>query len=202
MDKGLLIQSSYPPGRLDDSAVRNQRGVTGLETAIVLIAFVVVASVFAFAVLSTGMVSSERSKRTIIGSLQETSSSLLLRGSVIAIRGATSSTVASVRFHATTASKAGESISLITSGPNAAIVTYIDAQNTFNSTDWTAVWLTGAGPLLDTGETVEIDVPLGSLSSPLGPAQRFTIELKPSVGPVLTVARTTPDELTPVNNLN
>jgi flagellin-like protein len=32
---------------------KNQQGITGLETAIVLIAFVVVASVFAFAVLST-----------------------------------------------------------------------------------------------------------------------------------------------------
>ena len=31
--------------------VRDQRGITGLETAIVLIAFVVVASVFAFAVI-------------------------------------------------------------------------------------------------------------------------------------------------------
>ena len=39
----------------------DQRGITGLETAIVLIAFVVVASVFAFAVLSTGLLSSEKS---------------------------------------------------------------------------------------------------------------------------------------------
>ena len=36
----------------------DQKGITGLETAIVLIAFVVVASVFAFAVLSTGLTSS------------------------------------------------------------------------------------------------------------------------------------------------
>ncbi|MCI0880381.1 MAG: flagellin, partial [Chloroflexi bacterium] len=39
------------------SLMRDQRGITGLETAIVLIAFVVVASVFAFAVLSTGLLS-------------------------------------------------------------------------------------------------------------------------------------------------
>jgi len=42
--------------------VENQRGITGLETAIILIAFVVVASVFAFTVLSTGIFASERSK--------------------------------------------------------------------------------------------------------------------------------------------
>ncbi len=37
----------------------DQRGVTGLETAIVMIAFVVVASVFAFSVLSIGLLSAE-----------------------------------------------------------------------------------------------------------------------------------------------
>ncbi|HIM78888.1 MAG TPA: flagellin, partial [Dehalococcoidia bacterium] len=49
------------------SLIRDQRGITGLETAIVLIAFVVVASVFAFAVLSTGLLSSEKSKETVLG---------------------------------------------------------------------------------------------------------------------------------------
>ena len=36
---------------------RDEQGITGLETAIVLIAFVVVSSVFAFAALSTGLFS-------------------------------------------------------------------------------------------------------------------------------------------------
>jgi flagellin FlaB len=38
--------------------VRDERGITGLETAIILIAFVVVAAVFSFVVLSTGLLSS------------------------------------------------------------------------------------------------------------------------------------------------
>ena len=42
-----------------------QRGITGLETAIVLIAFVVVSSVFAFAALSTGLFSSDKAKARI-----------------------------------------------------------------------------------------------------------------------------------------
>ena len=40
-------------------------GITGLETAIVLMAFVVVASVFAFAVLSTGLISAENAKKLL-----------------------------------------------------------------------------------------------------------------------------------------
>ena len=64
-----------------------QRGITGLETAIILIAFVVVASVFAFTVLSTGIFSSERSKETVFAGLDEVRSSLEPRGSVIAYKG-------------------------------------------------------------------------------------------------------------------
>ena len=39
--------------------LEERSGITGLETAIVLIAFVVVSSVFAFAALSTGLFSSD-----------------------------------------------------------------------------------------------------------------------------------------------
>ena len=44
--------------------IREQSGITGLETAIVLIAFVVVAAVFAFTVLTTGLFTSEKAKET------------------------------------------------------------------------------------------------------------------------------------------
>ena len=60
------------------------RGITGLETSIVLIAFVVVASVFAFTVLSAGVFSSEAAKQTIFAGLKETRSRLRQNGSVFA----------------------------------------------------------------------------------------------------------------------
>ena len=66
------------------SLAGDQRGVTGLETAIILIAFVVVASVFAFTVLSTGIFSAEKGKETIHAGLREARSSLQLKGSVTA----------------------------------------------------------------------------------------------------------------------
>ena len=62
----------------------SDRGVTGLETAIILIAFVVVASVFAFTVLSTGIFSAERGKETVYAGLQQARGSIELKGSVIA----------------------------------------------------------------------------------------------------------------------
>jgi flagellin-like protein len=66
------------------SLVKGQRGVTGLETAIILIAFVVVASVFAFTVLSTGIFSAERGKETVFAGLEQARGSVELKGSVIA----------------------------------------------------------------------------------------------------------------------
>ncbi|MBI5285042.1 MAG: flagellin, partial [Chloroflexi bacterium] len=64
--------------------LREERGITGLETAIVLIAFVVVAAVFAFVVLSTGLFSSERGKETVYAGLAKTRGSMELTGGVIA----------------------------------------------------------------------------------------------------------------------
>lgn len=80
--------------KLDTTELRHQRGITGLETAIILIAFVVVASVFSFTVLSTGVFASERSKETVYAGLEEAKSSLEPRGSVIAFKGRAGTTTA------------------------------------------------------------------------------------------------------------
>ena len=62
----------------------DQSGITGLETAIVLIAFVVVAAVFAFTVLTTGLFTSEKAKETALAGVATTSSSLTTKGNIIA----------------------------------------------------------------------------------------------------------------------
>ena len=59
---------------------KEERGITGLETAIVLIAFVVVSSVFAFAALSTGLFSSDKAKEAIRAGLAEAQGTLEIRG--------------------------------------------------------------------------------------------------------------------------
>ena len=183
---------------------RDQRGITGLETAIVLIAFVVVASVFAFAVLSTGLLSSEKSKETIIGGLEETSATLVLRGSVIGKSTATPFYITTVVFQVTNASQSGEAVNLNDTGTNAAIVTYLDEDQTVNvaAGDWLATWLTGSGNLVNPGETVEIDVTVSGLTTKLTTSKKFTIQVKPTVGATLIVGRTTPTELTQVMDMN
>ena len=93
---------------------RDERGITGLETAIVLIAFVVVSSVFAFATLSTVLFSSDKAKETISAGLAEARGTLELKGSVIVKASATtgaSGVVSSILFQVSNAA-AGESVDM------------------------------------------------------------------------------------------
>ncbi len=58
--------------------------MTGLETAIILIAFVIVAAAFAFAVLNLGFASTQKSGEILKAGLEEATSSIELSGSVVA----------------------------------------------------------------------------------------------------------------------
>ncbi len=62
---------------------RDQRGITGLETAIVLIAFVVVASVFAYAVITTGLFSSEKAQTSAQAGVEAAKSTMSPKGSMV-----------------------------------------------------------------------------------------------------------------------
>ena len=153
-----------------------QSGITGLETAIILIAFVVVASVFAFTVLSVGIFSSERSKETIHEGVEETQSTLAPRGSTIALTGdvAGTTSVTKVKFTLGAAGEAGDRIDLTPpylyddtgTDPDAsglespATVSYNDSRQHKSAARWTVEFIGGSNGdyVLDTGETAEITV--------------------------------------------
>ncbi len=179
-------------------AWKDERGITGLETAIVLIAFVIVASVFAFTMMSKGLLTTEKTRETVLGGLEETFASLTLRGSLIATANTTPPTpyVETTTFQVTVAFSNG-SVDLSTS---TAIVTYIDEDQVVNLSlhyPGPPNWLSGgSGPLLDAGERVEIVVTLSSLSPTLQARKEFTFQVKSSNGGILVLQRTTPVELT------
>ena len=110
--------------RLRPAHVREERGITGLETAIVLIAFVVVAAVFAFVVLSTGLFSSERGKETVYAGLAKTRGSMELTGGVIATSNTTK--ITTLTFDLTLAA-GGDSVNLDPADTNnRTVISYID----------------------------------------------------------------------------
>ncbi|KAF6246122.1 flagellin [Nitrosopumilus sp. b3] len=63
----------------------SHRGVIGVESAIVMIAFVIVAAALAFVVLNMGFTTSQKAKTTIIAGLEESSSSMQVAGKVIGV---------------------------------------------------------------------------------------------------------------------
>ncbi len=56
------------------------RGIIGIESAIVLIAFVIVAAALAFVVLNMGFTTAQKAKTTIVSTLSEAGSSLEIEG--------------------------------------------------------------------------------------------------------------------------
>ena len=159
-----------------ETNVGAQKGITGLETAIILIAFVVVASVFAFTVLSTGIFASERSKETVFTGLQEAKSSIEPRGSVIAFkanRGGTD-TIFKVSWVVSNA-VAGEPVDLtppytegadgtdpdiVTDAEYKMVISYTDINQHLNDVPWTVSWVgnNNGDNLLEEGEKGEITV--------------------------------------------
>ena len=61
------------------------RGIIGVESAIVMIAFVIVAAALAFVVLNMGFSTTQRAKTAIIASLEESSSSLEIAGKITGV---------------------------------------------------------------------------------------------------------------------
>ena len=106
------------------NALKDQKGITGLETAIVLIAFVVVAAAFAFTVITTGLFSSEKAAETATAGLGEASTSLTPKGSALASGNHGNDSASIVRFKL--ANSGAQAVGL----PAArTLVTYSDTSN-------------------------------------------------------------------------
>ena len=63
--------------------VKDKRGFTGLEAAIVLTAFIVVAAVFSYMVLGAGFFSTEKAKAVVHSGVESTTSSAEVTGDVV-----------------------------------------------------------------------------------------------------------------------
>jgi flagellin FlaB len=183
--------------------VREERGITGLETAIVLIAFVVVAAVFAFVVLSTGLFSSERGKETVYAGLAKTRGSMELTGGLIAASNTTQLTT--LTFDVTLAA-GGDAVNLNPSDTtNRTVISYTDTAYSKNSLTYTTTVITGdSDKLLEPGELLEISIDLTQDANiVIGTNKTFTLEVKPPQGSYVVIQRTTPASINQsVLNLN
>jgi len=72
--------------KIFNKLLKNDKAFTGLEAAIVLTAFVVVAAVFSYVVLGAGFFTTEKSKEVIHTGVEQATSSAELVGDVIGIK--------------------------------------------------------------------------------------------------------------------
>jgi flagellin FlaB len=193
---------------------KEQRGMTGLETAIILIAFVTVAAVFSYAVLSAGLFSAERGKETVYAGLAEAKSNLEISGSIIAIGDNTSESVNRILFTLKNAI-AGSPIDLgecngTSAATNKCVISLTTVNDYFNNVKWTREAIGNADDdnLLETGEQFEITIDLNDLgdgktiSENLTINDLFNIQVKPAIGSTITIQRTLPPAIENVMDLH
>jgi len=185
-----------------NSLRHNEKGITGLETAIILIAFVTVAAVLAYSVLSAGIFSAERGTETVYSGLSQAQSTVETVGSVIAT-STDNTTLATIIFQVSSV-LSGEQVDM-TAGASATTTIRLTTDNmTTNDCVWARTVLTverGSANLLEDDEVMEIvvTVPAGN---GIVAYDRFAVEIVPQTGAPIKILRTAPAAIYPVNHLN
>jgi len=186
---------------------QDERGITGLETAIILIAFVVVASVFAYSVLSAGIFSSQQGQEAIYSGISETRATLEIDGDVYAYGNTTTRNVTAVTVSLTN-TMGGEAVDL-TPNPtgteaHTTLISYTDGNQHVSDLPWTVSWIgkNNGDKFLDQDEQAVIRIDLTGLNPSPTPYSEFTIQIQPKVGAPLVLNRTLPARIDAVMDLH
>jgi len=186
---------------------KDQQGITGLETAIILIAFVTVASVLAYSVLSAGIFSAERGKETVYSGLDQAQSSMQVRGSVYATDNETTPDGVVNQIQFTLASVLGDEAVDLTdtsSAANNVVINYSDNEIFVQNVDWVKTLLgkeRGGPDMLDPDEAFLITVDVPSTAS-IEAYDTFTLQVIPTKGAAITISRTLPASVLAINDLH
>jgi len=183
--------------------MRNEDAFTGLEAAIVLIAFVVVAAVFSYVVLGAGFFTTQKSQEVVHTGVAQTSSTLELSGPVIA-KASSTTCLGTVSFYLQLAA-GGSPVDMkkvtYTVATSKHVVTFVDKEST--TSDFSKVDREFVGPqnnnnnLLEKHEMVMITIPLTDEKNfkdenRIQPNVRFNIDIKPDIGAALAMTKTAP----------
>ncbi|OPX71568.1 MAG: flagellin [Methanoregulaceae archaeon PtaB.Bin009] len=182
---------------------------TGLEAAIVLIAFVVVAAVFSYVVLGAGFFTTQKSQEVVHSGVTQASSNIVVKGEVYGIYNETASAdgISYIRFNVGLAA-GGTPVdmnmtSMTFSTTNEAPYTAAIDDAAFNqsttmpaSGQWSINEIQTDGAYdgtLQYGETFTIYF---TPKNPLPSREAFLLEIQPEVGAALGIARTVPPSIT------
>ena len=197
---------------------KNEDAFTGLEAAIVLIAFVVVAAVFSYVMLGAGFFTAQESQRVVHTGSQQASSSLEIIGNVYGYANDGADHIYAIEFAVgNTAGGSpidiGQMLVTYVCENESRVIQYDPVRSIVNSSD-SGTGVIGDGlwgvnetyndvggsrnHLLQSGEqfVLQIKVPSPAVN------KQFALNLQPAVGAVYPIKRTVPPNLDLVNILN
>ena len=173
--------------------VKNENAFTGLEAAIVLIAFIVVAAVFSYVVLGAGFFTTQKSQEVVHTGVAQASSNMEVSGPVV-IEGGATNNVDNITFYLQLAA-GGSPIDM--NKTTYAVATKGDIKTYTNATVTTAWYVNGApatnpNNLLEKFEFVKVtvtDLPT------IGVNDKFIVEIRPVQGAAYPLERNAPPSL-------
>jgi flagellin FlaB len=186
--------------------VKDEKGFTGLEAAIVLIAFVVVAAVFSYVMLGAGFFTTQKSQEVVHTGVAQASSSVELSGDVIARGDTVAKNIVNVSMFLQLTS-GGSTVDM-----NRTLIVYssprvvpkdLTNNTTANANNFQIVRIyndANSNYLIDRTETFEVLVQINALDT-VGPNQEFQIEIKPPQGATYTVHRKAPPAISTIMTL-
>lgn len=188
-----------------NSLQSNDKGFTGLEAAIVLIAFVVVAAVFSYVVLGAGFFTTQKAQETVHTGVSQATSAVELSGPVMVKAGSTTGTVSNVSFYLQLAA-GGNAVDVTKIGYTVSTpkkVYTVDGNSSIVQISWLKT--IAAGNLLEPREMVLIDLNtggtggMGFTAADMTVNDKVTVEVKPPIGSSLPITRTIPAALNSPN---
>ena len=182
---------------------RNDEGFTGLEAAIVLIAFVVVAAVFSYVVLGAGFFTTQKAQETVYQGVAQATSNVQMIGQVYGL-STSGTTINQIQFTIGLAPGSPtldlSLMKIVFSTATASPVTYIyNAAETPAGTNFAAM---RDGTTQTASLAAQQQVRIAFMVSPVVPKNTvMNFEIRPSVGAALPFSKTTPPAITATNVL-
>jgi flagellin FlaB len=191
-----------------NSRKHNDEGFTGLEAAIVLIAFVVVAAVFSYVVLGAGFFTTQKAQETVYKGVEQSTANIQMIGNVYGLStdyATTNGNITEVKFSIGLAPGAPSidlsKMKIVFSTPDSAPVILAQNNTVVASTTTFTTKINGATATnsMDANQQVEIDFLIAG--NTVHPNTKMNIELRPSVGAALPFSKTAPATITATNVL-
>ena len=184
-------------GKAPGSLHRGEKGITGLETAIILIAFVTVAAVLAYSVLSAGIFSAQKGQQAVYSGLNSAKASMEVAGGVKVMCNTTTNNVTSITFQIHSV-LADDTIDMGKTDLDYADKNVYAPHVNYSFEDMK----TGSTTVLGSSDIGQITVNMSDTGATLGVYNTFTIELIPATGAAVTVERTLPGQFTSAMDLH